>query len=241
MSVWYVVPSAKAMNEPNSLPLWRGAGYCIAVFRDTGAPPLFKESDIMKTVWGEYKGYPNAVNRLIWEVFKVWDLDAKVVITGGDDIDPDPNAYPDVIEKQFLGHFHGTFGVMQPTGDRWMVDKSGRAATERVCESPWIGKDFALRMYEGNGPFCEEYYHFFCDEELHDVAMGMNVLWHRNDLIQYHHHWSRERRSRPPYLHPARLNWDKAKQLYLGRKSKGFPGHTPLPKESTLGLQHDQG
>ena len=91
-----------------------------------------------------------------------------------------------------------------------------------------MGVEFCRRIYGGRGPFHEEYFHFFCDEELHEVADRLGILWHRSDLIHYHHHWGREGKPRPEYLHPARLNWNKAQTLFNERKAAGFPGHEPL-------------
>jgi len=224
MSVWYVVPSATDKFEATSLPLWQSRGYRVAVFRNAGASP-FPKADMV--VMGKYYGYTRATNDLCRAVFET-DTRADVVIAGGDDIDPDPHATPDQVVEQFKEHFGGTFGVMQPTGDRWMIDESGKAASERICGSPWLGKDFIRRMYQGKGAFCEAYFHFFCDEELWHIATKLEVLWQRRDLTHHHHHWSREGRPRPKYLHPARLNWDDARVLFNRRREAGFPGHEPL-------------
>ena len=44
-----------------------------------------------------------------------------------------------------------TFGVMQPTGDRW-GERNGIATIDRIAGSPWMGREFCRRMYHGSGP-----------------------------------------------------------------------------------------
>jgi hypothetical protein len=225
--VWYVIPSAKEPGASSTISLWRKQGYKVAVYRDTGMATL---PEAHLNVFGAYKGYPAAVNSLVRSV--LIDEGVQWVVTGGDDIEPDAQAPAD-IAAACTHHFSGTFGVMQPTGDRWMVDAYGRAAAERVCESPWMGREWCRRAYGGRGPLPEEYFHFFEDEELHEVALKLGVLWHRRDLSHVHHHWSREKKPRPNYLHPARLDWDMAKAIFQDRKKAGFPGHEPL-RETTI-------
>ena len=222
MSIWYAIPCAKRPDEWSTLPLWRLRGYKIALFRDegAGAHPL---ADL--NIFGKYEGYPRAVNQLCREILQR-EPDTQWIVTGGDDIAPDPRVPRDAIAEKCLKHFGGTFGVMQPTGDQYMI-QGGKTATERVCESPWMGVDFIKRVNGGRGPYPEEYFHFFCDEHFHCVAEKLGVLWHRPDLIHYHHHWGREGKARPEYLHPARLDWGKAQALFNERKAAGFPGHEP--------------
>jgi len=223
MSIWYAIPSAKRPDEWSTLPLWRQRGYRVAVFRDEGADP-HPAADL--NIFGQYEGYPKAVNQLCLEILQR-EPETEWIVTGGDDIAPDPRVPRDAIAEKCLEHFGGTFGVMQPTGDQYMI-QGGKTATERVCESPWMGVDFIKRVNGGRGPYPEEYFHFFCDEHFHCVAEKLGVLWHRPDLIHYHHHWGREGKPRPEYLHPARLDWGKAQVLFNERKAAGFPGHEPL-------------
>lgn len=223
-NVWYAIPSAKHPRDWSTLPLWRLAGYKIAVFRDEGMKPL-PVADI--NVFGAYAGYPAAVNELVRKIFKVDDPDW--IVTGGDDIKPDPTRVPWEIADECTEYFNGTFGIMQPTGDQDHMQQNGTCAAERVCESPWMGREWCDRAYGGRGPIWEEYFHFFEDEDLHEVAKRLGVLWHRPDVNQYHHHWTREGKRRPEYLDPAKLNWHDAKALFEKRKAAGFPGHGPLP------------
>jgi hypothetical protein len=115
---------------------------------------------------------------------------------------------------------------MQPTADSWMLDEEGKSCSERVCYSPWLGRDWILQANGGRGPLWSEYWHFFVDEELQEVAKRQGVLWQRPDLIHYHNHWSRAGEKRPPHLltkdRPEK--WQQAKALFEQRRDAGFPG-----------------
>jgi hypothetical protein len=114
------------------------------------------------------------------------------------------------------------------------------ALIDRVCGSAWIGRDFATRMYQGNGPLWPGYHHMFVDEELQEVAIKMGVLWQRRDLIQIHNHVLRHPEpgklklsselAKAPHL--AKWNtpehWNESKKLFQDRKATGFPGSDPL-------------
>ena len=129
-----------------------------------------------------------------------------------------------------------TFGVMQPTGDRWGDHGEGNGAViDRIAGSPWMGREFCRRMYHGSGPLYNGYYHNFADEELQNVAQKLGVFWQRRDLIHEHRHWARPRgdvRDMPEWAakinDPAQSDWDKSKALFAARKAAGFPGHEPL-------------
>ena len=223
--VWYAVPTMKQGSDESSLAKWRARGYKLAVYQDMGRVPVPAEMHL----YGDYAGYASAVNQLCFAILAQYP-DTQVIITGGDDIDPDPRCNPVDVEREFVHHFGGTFGVMQPTGDRWMVNAEGLCACERVLESPWMGREWIHRINGGGGPIWHEYFHFFEEEEHLEVAKMVGRLWLRPELNQHHHHWSREGRPRPKYLSAARLNWDGAKALYVGRKNNGFPGHEPVPE-----------
>jgi hypothetical protein len=134
-----------------------------------------------------------------------------------------------------------TWGVMQPTGDRWgendaasWAGKPKSAIIERICGSPWMGREFCRRINRGGGPLWQQYWHMFADEELHDVTEAMGILWQRRDLTHLHNHWARPRllRSDMPAW-AAEINstteWDRSKKLFEIRKDGGFPGHEPIP------------
>jgi hypothetical protein len=223
MSVWYAIPSKRPVNEAMQvLDKWLKAGYRVAVLRDWDDPELPVHKNIR---FPEYQGYGASVNYLMRWVLSE-DPYCNWVVTGGDDYEPDSTIDPEKVAGECSEHFRSTFGVMQPTGDRWMLDENGTGASERVCDAPWIGREFALRMYGGFGPYYP-YRHFYVDEELHEVATKLGVLWHRPDIKQVHNHWCRNGGIQPPFL--MNHNWDAARTLFESRKAEGFPGHEPAP------------
>lgn len=152
-----------------------------------------------------------------------------------------PMIYESLSDRRDLSDgFGGTFGVMQPTGDRWGDDAASRkrfgedrgAYIDRVAGSAWIGREFVRRTYGGNGPMWPEYFHMFNDEELQQVAEKLGVFWQRRDLTHFHQHCQREEvigqghGPRPEFLEKAysRENWNAMKAIYESRKAAGFPG-----------------
>lgn len=136
-----------------------------------------------------------------------------------------------------------TFGVMQPTGDRWQEGMGGfsSAPIDRVAGSPWIGRAFAERVYGGNGPYWPEYTHMFVDEELQAVAEKLGVFWQRRDLVHLHRHALRhedpkklvdagELPRKAPHLVKwnTQEHWGAMKRIFEQRKAAGFPGHEPI-------------
>ena len=138
------------------------------------------------------------------------------------------------LSADVTGTAHSTFGVMQPTGDPWADFHKGKMSRiiERIAGSPWLGRDWCLRAYQGNGPLCAEYTHCFADEELQLVAQRLGVFWQRPDLTHHHEHWSRTPNATriPPHLAEAtsKSHWDKYKAIFDARKAAGFPGSEPL-------------
>ena len=112
------------------------------------------------------------------------------------------------------------------------------AYIDRVCGSPWMGREFCLRINQGRGPLWPEYFHMGEDEELQAVALKYGVLWQRPDLIHLHQHWGRAlpgevmapRTRMPKFLEKANsgAEWDKYKRLFAQRSAAGFPGSEPL-------------
>lgn len=255
MSVWLTIPSARPNGGTASL--WKAAGYKIALWRDTE-----DETPADLTLVATYPGYANAVNALCEAVIEM-DPKADWLVAGGDDTEPDPNHSPGKIAFECGRHFGeiqgtfrmehvvagpdvqvpasgarmpwSTFGVCQPTGDRF-----AEGSIDRICGSPWMGREFCRRMYGGNGPLYQEYVHMFVDEELQEVAIKLGVLWQRRDLIHLHHHFMRESVAatsgavqKPTPIHLVKANspehWNQYKALFQSRKAWGFPGHEPLP------------
>lgn len=257
MSVWLTIPSARPPEEAEKvLKLWRERGYKIALWRDDNWTFDDKPGKLI-CQHGEYHGYANAVNHLIARLIAREDSGAEWFVIGGDDVHPDPNHSADEIAGQCREYFAGrgpaermdantvsmsvedfersrTFGVMQPTGDRW-GDRNG-AYVDRIAGSAWIGREFAKRAYGGNGPLWPGWFHMCVDEELQEVATKLGVFWQRQDLTQLHQHWGRplpgERLApvtrMPQFLEKANAGYFEAKKLFAERKAAGFPGHEVL-------------
>src|SRR5580700_7849161 len=143
MSVWVVAPSIRPGG--GTLPKWKAAGYRVAVCRQ-GEP--FPEADLT-VPRATYGGWAPSINFLAKFVMNI-DVLAEWIVGGADDILPDPKRTPEQIDSECSQHFGGTFGVMQPTGDDW-TDARGKVI-ERYAGSPWLGREWCRRAYQGNGP-----------------------------------------------------------------------------------------
>lgn len=228
MSVWLCIPSARPVAEVNRcMDQWRLMGYKIALWRD--------QIDSVKAdyvIVERYQGYPVAVNRLMRHVFAT-DTECDWCVTAGDDTTPDPLMTADTIAMQCTAHFGGSFGICQPTGDPWR-DVQGRMI-ERIAGSPFIGREWARRAYQGQGPISELYRHCFNDEELQCVAIKYGVFWQRPDLTHHHENWARKdgatyEKDMPAFLADANSpeHWAKYKKIFTERKAAGFPGSEPI-------------
>jgi len=242
MSVWLCIPSARP--DGGTARLWQDAGYKVALWRDPGAD-IPEWADYV--VQGEYPGYARAVNELALNALRA-NKSCDWIVTGGDDIEPDPNHTPDEIARECTEHFGEyiggytqprgelqTFGVMQPTGDRWgenddmpNVRPDRKAYADRVCSSPWLGREFCQKMYGGQGPLWPGWQHMWVDEELQNVAEMYGVLWQRRDLVHFHRHHAREGKPVPPWLVVPNRTFHETKKLFDARKAQRFPGHAPL-------------
>ncbi len=259
MKVALCIPSARPLVECKGvLEAWRDMGYLVHLWRDPDSDQsIFGYAD--SVIEGQYPGYAEAANALILQAFR-FDPDLQWAVTGGDDTLPDPNKRADEIAFQCGRHFGeinksfrmepvvfgepiqygearnpwGTFGVMQPTGDRY-----ASGSIDRIAGSPWIGREFGTRMYGGHGPYWPEYTHMGADEELMYVAEAAGVYWRRPDLCHLHRHFQREsddlnsaavRRPVPPHLVEANSpeHWQRYKRIFGNRKSAGFPGSEPI-------------
>lgn len=172
-----------------------------------------------------YKGYAQSINTLVKHVLVV-DKRADWLVIGGDDYWPSNDHNPATVALDCFIRFRSSFGVMQPTGDRY-----GNGYIDTAAASAWMGREWCERMYQGRGPLCEEYAHMFTDTELQEVAQKLGVFWQRRDITQYHDHWTRKENSTcPTYLeevtHGETNKKDRA--TYLQRREAGFPGHEPL-------------
>lgn len=233
MSVWFCIPSARPLNEANrSLYQWRAKGYKVALWRDLDELGTDDVCNLLLT--GTYPGYALAVNALVGIVLN-HDPSCNWVVLGGDDMEPDPNYLPEHIAAQCEARFGSkgthdpTFGVMQPTGDRWGEGNDG-ALCDRVAGSPWIGRSFCKKINGGHGPLWHEYFHMGVDEELQQVAIRLGVFWQRPDLRHFHAHWARSKsREMPKFLAKANSpqEWEKYRRTFMQRQAAGFPGHEP--------------
>jgi hypothetical protein len=219
MTVWYAIPSKRHPAEAEEVLFrWEEKGYRTAVFRDAGDAAL----DVDHCMMGRYRGYADAVNQLCEAIIRN-DPQAQWIVTGGDDVLPDPNRTAEEIGRQCSEHFGGTFGVMQPTGDGHGI--------ENICGSPWMGREWCQRINGGKGPLWHEYTHNFVDEELQNVALKLGAFWQRPDLIHKHNNWMWTTGVKPKFLEAAysQEHWNKYQTLFQKRRSHRFPGHEPLP------------
>ncbi len=214
--VWFAIPSANPDKCRATLPAWRDMGYQVAILQNWERATI--PADIVEWT-DEYPGWGGSINHL---VKRVVPKSATIIVSGGDDMLPDPNLTASEIAEQFYERFPDGFGVMQPHGDDW-------ADTVSYCGSPWFGRAFADTMYRGHGPMWPGYRHNWADLELYWVARGMNALWTRDDLTQRHEHFWRTGEERPAYWERNVGPNDKADvQLYISRMWQRFPGHEPV-------------
>lgn len=251
MSVWLTIPSARpAAEAERCLKLWRQAGYKIALFLDSGEriaqfkgmADVFQCPQLLKM--DGYPGYARAVNSLIAGVMGL-PTQAEWFIAAGDDTEPDLAHTAEEIAVQCKAYFHGinrdrgvplsegcetvdTWGVMQPTGDRF-----AGGSIDRIAGSAWLGREFCKRIYGGKGPLWPEFTHMFVDEHLQAVAQKLGIFWQRPDLIHLHHHFMRAsddlnshavRREPPVHLVAAnsQAHWDQSKAVFERLKAGGF-------------------
>jgi GDP-D-mannose 3',5'-epimerase len=225
--VWYAIPSINVARCAESFEAWHKMGYKCAVLVDKGKPACAQADHVIEVE--QYGGYYQAVNRLAREL--VEKHNAAIVVTGGDDMFPDPKKTATEIAVEFFARFPDGFGIMQPTGDPM-------PGTDRICGSPWMGREWIRRAYSGRGPMWPGYVGFFGDEELKNVAEALGVLWQRPDLAQRHDHYTRKGG-------PAKLDYQAANEkkcwapdmaTFTRRRSDGFPHHVPLARFKPDGI-----
>lgn len=225
-SIVYAIPTANADLATERLARWKARGYGTAVLANGPAYQAAVGNADRVFRCETYPGWARSVNILCS------NLTADIVITGGDDMDPDPKADPQQVAREFVEHFGGLYGVMQPTGDRWGENESATSpsgpVSERICGSPWMGREFYTRWNGGLGPLWPAYVHNFADEELCETLKLHGLLWQRRDLTHHHDHWLRTGRRMPDYMRAPMAAWDRDQKLLRQRKRTGFPGHDPL-------------
>jgi hypothetical protein len=260
MSVWFCIPSARLAAEANPiLDKWVRQGYMVALWRDS--PDDAPRSDLMLT--GQYPGYARAVNALAAEVLER-DSAADWIVTGGDDTEPDMNHPAGEIAEQCNAHFMqvnwyqvdvlslaptpiekcstsfcSTFGVMQPTGDRF-----ASGSIDRIAGSPWMGREWCMRANGGVGPLWPEFDHCFSDETLQRTAQRLGVFWQRPDLIHLHRHFMRRDDALdapavatpiPPHLvhWNSPQHWEESKAIFKRLEAQNFEPCMPIAIEAT--------
>jgi hypothetical protein len=238
MSVWLCIPSARPAEQVEPvLAKWRERGYKIALWRDDDAFIPYNFNIYGK--YREYPGYARSVNYLAEEVLRR-DPTCDWIVTGGDDTLPDPNKTAEDIAAECAEHFGGpfanyghnrpqnTFGVMQPTGDRF-----AGGSIDRIAGSPWLGREWCLRANQGQGPLWPEFTHMFGDECLKRTAEKLDVYWPRPDLIHKHMHFQRASDAidapAVPKLVPKHLlkwntrqHWDEMKAIFKRLEAEEF-------------------
>lgn len=212
LDIVYAIPCANPTHGSETLAKWKARGYRTAVLVD-GETPAPANADVVHRE-PIYKGYGWA-NNLLVELLP----GADIYVFGGHDIDPDPDHDPQAIGRECIAKFGGTFFVMQPTGDPW-IDHCIR----HFCGSPWIGREFAKRAYGGRGPYWPEYFHYYDDTELQNIAIRERCFWQREDLSQVHSHWSKSQLERPEYLIKTQPRVASSRELFGRRRAAGFPG-----------------
>jgi hypothetical protein len=213
--VWFAIPSANPENCRRVLPAWREMGYRVAVLqnREKAAVPADR------VVWVDrYPGWAASINQLCAEVVP---QSAAIVVSGGDDMFPEPARSASELASEFMKRFPDGFGVMQPMGDLAL-------GANTFCGSPWLGRGWIRRAYQGCGPMCSSYVHNWADNELYWVARGLGVLWERPDLTQRHEHFSQTGDQPPAYWREGVGAHDEADvRHFIARAWLGFPGHEP--------------
>lgn len=216
--VWFAIPSASPDRCRRNLPAWRERGYRVAVLqnRERGEIP----ADVV--AWSDrWHGWPWAVNLLSRDVVP---RDA-IMVTGGDDMLPEPRSDAGELARQFVQRFPDGLGVMQPTGDQFL-------GAGTYCGSPWLGRAWRERAYAGRGPLPEGYRHNWADNELYWVARGLGCLWERPDLCQRHEHFSRTGEPKPAYWAEHVEPHDRSDvERFIARSWLGFPGCEPGPDD----------
>jgi hypothetical protein len=216
---WVAFPTCNTLRAVKALAAWKGMGYNTCILVDA-FHPVKAEADVVISV-PNYEGYWKSCNQMCKHI--IAKSHAHIVVCAADDLFPDERKNAEVLQRQFLQHFNGTLGIMQPIGD-------SMKGTDQICGSPWIGREFIERSYQGNGPYHDGFAQFYSDEELLHVAKKLGILWQRRDVTHLHMHWARKKgpKKTPYQIENSKKWWDKDKALYLLRSKAGFPGHELL-------------
>jgi hypothetical protein len=216
LNIWYAIPSINEERCTKAFEKWREMGYKTCVLLDKGKPQPKHADMILYTP--AYEGYYKSMI----EMSRAIGREADIIITGGDDIFPDEKHTAQEIGIECFTKYPDGFFIMQPTGD-------AMEGVDRICASPWFGRGWLDRAYQGRFPVWHEYIAFFGDQELKEVSSKLKSLWQRNDLCQYHDHWSRV--GGPAKLEYQTKNdqhWRHDETIYKKRFMGKFPQMWPL-------------
>ncbi|HVU64190.1 MAG TPA: hypothetical protein VHC70_09450 [Phycisphaerales bacterium] len=221
--VWFAIPSANPDKCRKTLPKWREQGYKIAILQNQVRAEI--PADIV--VWSDkYPGWAGSINILCRDIVP---KSAPIVVSGGDDMLPDPNYTAEQLADQFLDRFPDTFGVMQPHGDDFMDAKE-------YCGSPFLGRKWIETMYRGTGPMCADYFHCYGDVELYWVARCFDALWCRDDLSHFHDHFTRTGGEQPDWHKLCEKRMATDCYTFIQRSFREFPGHEPKGMNRTIDM-----
>jgi len=212
MKVYHAIASARPVEQAREcFSAWRDMGYGVASIRDH--PDL--DLDFLLTL-SEWRGVWTATNILAAHVLEQ-DPECQVIVAAGDDVWPDHAKRADEIADEFVEHFHGTLGVMQPVAAVIRGHK-------RLCWSPWLGREWCQRAFLGLGPTERRFFHYFGDSYLYLVAERLGLLWECRHLAHDHRNWKVLKTARPPHLLQAANRWGRDRQLFDWLVAAGFPG-----------------
>jgi hypothetical protein len=231
--VWFAIPTAARVDlATHCLKAWRNQGYKTAVIRDL-KDKWFLPADITLRQKA-YQGYALAVNTLAKHILST-DPECEIVVTAGDDVYPCEYKMADEIADEFVAHFGGTLGIMQPRGNEsHHRAKDGSYVADSSAWSPWMGREWCERAYMGAGPFHPDFYHYYSGTNLYDVAIRLGYYWQNDDIMQWDDKWkyadsSRRHLGQPEYIWKCKAKAAKDRALYLRLEAEGYPGCGLLP------------
>jgi hypothetical protein len=231
--VYHAFPTAAPLPQSLAcIEAWKAMGYGTAIIVLDEPERRKLPADIVQIHEGnKYPGFAVSTNRIAYLTLKT-DPECQIIIAGGDDVYPDQNKRADEIADEFIEHFGGTLGVMQPHGDEWhhTHDRRGYIA-DNAAWSPWLGREWCQRAYMGRGPLNPDFYHYYNDTNLFQVAQWLGLLWVRPDVVHGDRNWKRERKhlGRPVYLREAKRRNAADAALCAQLQTEGFPGCGLLP------------
>lgn len=220
MKCAYVIPTANPALAGECFAAWRAMGWDTYAVVESDSP-IENATGIFRQ--DTYPGWGESFNFGVRQLAGRYDWYA----TGGDDCFPDPHVGAERIGRELTSRFGGTFGVCQATGDRWAWNKFG--AVSPIAFAPFIGAEFARRWNGGAGAFWPGYYQWFADNALYDTAKLAGLFLERPDWTVDHRHVSKVGKPSPAYKIEKHPRWQGDHDLYHAMRSKGFPGHEPIP------------